>query len=275
MNEARYKDIVNKIIKQAPMECGVQSLVYMMLYDIIREKYKDNEVSIIIADLRNKLSIFGGAGGVVDLCVVSKEFEYKPIPLENSDDIEKFGNEKVVRMLKKYDYWEKELNEESNLSMDARIRQRKENLKKWNDELKNEFETNKKRRLGCVEIKSVNIDLPDNIWQLAGHIIEYKRVLYTNGLKWQFFDFTSLEECDKNEFESLFKKYDKMLDKKNQCTQQDIIKVSEELRKKIYIEDGLKKWQIELGKNNQFVEDYKNLFIKLKNNISGIKWEKI
>lgn len=273
MNKERYEDIVNSIIKQAPMECGVQSLVYMMLYDIIREKYKDNEVGIIVADLRNKLSIFGGAGGVVDLCVVSKEFKYKPIPLENSDDIEKFGNEKVVRMLKKYDYWEKELNEESNLSMDARIKQRKENLKKWNDELKKEFDTNKTRRLGCVEVKSVNIELPENIWQLAGHIIEYKRVLYTNGLKWQFFDFASLEEGVKNEFESLFKKYDMMLDKKIKCTNQDIIKVSEQLKEKIYTEYGLKKWEIELVKNNQFVKNFNDLFIELRNNISGIKWK--
>lgn len=47
--------------------------------------------------------------------------------------------------------------------------------------------------LGAVEIKYMSKDLnnPNNIKQLYGHIESYKKVIYTNGLEWRFYnDFT-------------------------------------------------------------------------------------
>ena len=44
--------------------------------------------------------------------------------------------------------------------------------------------------LGAVEIKyiSLDLDLEDFIEQLNGHIGFYKQVIYTNGIKWRFYN---------------------------------------------------------------------------------------
>ena len=40
----------------------------------------------------------------------------------------------------------------------------------------------------CIEIKATSEKLPTKITQIAAHIQEYKKVLYTNGLVWIYFD---------------------------------------------------------------------------------------
>ena len=54
-----------------------------------------------------------------------------------------------------------------------RINIRKHNLCILNEQIKNDFNVQKDNRLGCVEIKCIDEILPNNIWQLAGHLIEY------------------------------------------------------------------------------------------------------
>lgn len=48
---------------------------------------------------------------------------------------------------------------------------------------------NNAKVLGAIEVKYVteDLDLEKNLEQLNGHIISYKRVIYTNGLKWRFY----------------------------------------------------------------------------------------
>lgn len=48
--------------------------------------------------------------------------------------------------------------------------------------------------LGAVEIKymSINLDNENNIKQLHGHIEFYKKVIYTNGLEWRFYNGSTL-----------------------------------------------------------------------------------
>lgn len=41
---------------------------------------------------------------------------------------------------------------------------------------------------GCVEAKMPTIALGDNDEQLLGHIKSFRKVIYTNGLRWKFFD---------------------------------------------------------------------------------------
>ena len=50
---------------------------------------------------------------------------------------------------------------------------------------------------GCIEIKRPNITL-DITTQIKGHISSFKRVIYTNGLLWKFFNGseTILWECE-------------------------------------------------------------------------------
>ena len=44
--------------------------------------------------------------------------------------------------------------------------------------------------LGAIEIKyiSENLDSQDHLDQLSGHISSYKKVIYTNGLEWRFYN---------------------------------------------------------------------------------------
>lgn len=44
--------------------------------------------------------------------------------------------------------------------------------------------------LGAIEVKYVDTDLnlKNHLNQLSGHIDSYKKVIYTNGLEWQFYD---------------------------------------------------------------------------------------
>ncbi len=46
------------------------------------------------------------------------------------------------------------------------------------------------QNLGTIEVKCIseNLDDEDKIEQLQGHIESYKKVLYTNGLEWRFYD---------------------------------------------------------------------------------------
>lgn len=130
MDKADYQRILNNIITQAPLECGVQTLVYMLLDEIINQKY-GNQVRVLVADLRDKNCVFGGSGGNVDLCIVNDKFKF-------------ISNAKRE---------------------DQRVNQ-----------------------LGCVEVKVAGKYLPDNIGQIAGHIQDYKKVLYTNGIVWVYFE---------------------------------------------------------------------------------------
>ena len=90
----------------------------MLLDEIIHNKYKqennennEDKVSVLVADLRKgKEPLFGGDGGVVDLCVVNN-FKYVKEPL-NEEDIDKWGNAKIRRIFSDYDCWEEQQKQE-------------------------------------------------------------------------------------------------------------------------------------------------------------------
>lgn len=44
--------------------------------------------------------------------------------------------------------------------------------------------------LGAIEVKYIDedLDLEKHLEQLSGHIFSYKKVIYTNGLEWRFYD---------------------------------------------------------------------------------------
>lgn len=55
------------------------------------------------------------------------------------------------------------------------------------------------RILGCVEIKRPDVKLVQND-QIDGHIMSYKKVIYTNGLLWRFYDNNGVEEYELGKF---------------------------------------------------------------------------
>lgn len=190
MDYKKYQRILNNIAIQAPLECGVQTLVFMLLDEIIYEKYGD-ELRVLVADLRDNNSVFGGVGGVLDICIVNKHFKY----------VDKKGTE---------------------------LNNQKEN------------------RCGCVEIKMLNEDLSKYIEQVAGHIIEYGKVLYTDGIIWNYY-------CPTVE----------QIQRINNIINSDKAKISEEVRltlenckvelRKLY---GEKLKDVRLTKN--YIEKFKN-----------------
>lgn len=42
---------------------------------------------------------------------------------------------------------------------------------------------------GCVEAKAPSVDIDSDTNQIKGHIETYKKVIYTNGLTWKFYDY--------------------------------------------------------------------------------------
>lgn len=54
--------------------------------------------------------------------------------------------------------------------------------------------SNNAQNLGAVEAKYVTEDLEKYLKQLEGHIEFYKRVIYTNGLEWRFYNKNNYEK---------------------------------------------------------------------------------
>ena len=48
--------------------------------------------------------------------------------------------------------------------------------------------------LGAIEAKKVDEDLENHLEQLKGHLDFYKRVIYTNGLKWRYYNIDEFQE---------------------------------------------------------------------------------
>ena len=193
MNCIKYNRILNNINKYAPLECGVQALVFMLLDEVAEEKYKGKKV--LVAVLRDNEGVFGGIGGVPDLCVVNTKFEYISTPMKEVE-INDAGMEKSKRLLQKYDAWVDEMKQQKDEDEESVLKRRKAKLNEINNDIKNAIKKQKENRLGCVELKAINKKFLDHIKQVAGHIIEYKKVLYTDGLRWEYYC-PSKEQYDK------------------------------------------------------------------------------
>ena len=75
MNITQYENILNNVIRMAPLESGVQTLAYMFLYEMF-ENVEDN---IIVIDKLQKKSRFNSLSGISDLAIVTKDFDYHDI----------------------------------------------------------------------------------------------------------------------------------------------------------------------------------------------------
>lgn len=172
MDSQTYKRILNNVIEYAPLECGVQTLVHMLLDEIIYLQYKEKVVAVV-ADLRNKRSIFSSEnGGVIDLCIVEEDFRYVPIPMKPKQ-LEERDPKKIKQLCDKYSGW---------------YEKGERNLSEINKSVMSNMSAQKNKRLGCVEIKSSGVQLPYYSTQLAGHIADFKKVLYTNGVLWMYLE---------------------------------------------------------------------------------------
>lgn len=72
MNYRQYETTLNTIRRKAPLESGVQTLVYMFLYEMFENAADD----LVVIDRTQKKSRFTTYAGVSDLAVVSKDFDY-------------------------------------------------------------------------------------------------------------------------------------------------------------------------------------------------------
>lgn len=92
--------------------------------------------------------------------------------------------------------------------------------------------------LGAVEVKYIDGDLKmeKHLEQLSGHLESYKKVIYTNGLNWQFY-------------------------------------VSEELKEN---NNNLWEWETNLGVliNGEIIWDREDMWVQLLENLDEIKWFK-
>ena len=72
MDAKDYQKIYQNIIEKSPIESGVQTLVYMFLYEII----KNTNYQLIVIDRMNKKSQFVTPAGISDLAIVADGFKY-------------------------------------------------------------------------------------------------------------------------------------------------------------------------------------------------------
>ena len=78
MDAKDYQKIYQNINEKAPIESGVQTLVYMFLYEIMKHTY----FQLIVIDRLNKKTQFVTPVGISDGAVVSDDFKFS----ENSKD---------------------------------------------------------------------------------------------------------------------------------------------------------------------------------------------
>lgn len=71
--ESYYKRILGNIEEKAPIESGVQTLVYMLVFDILKDEKK---LDAVIIDRLQKDSDFMSYGGISDIAIVDKEFSF-------------------------------------------------------------------------------------------------------------------------------------------------------------------------------------------------------
>lgn len=72
MNSKEYEKMINNIKYMAPIESGVQTLVFWLLKDIVESTGN----SLVVIDRMQKKSRFITYSGISDLAVVSSDFDY-------------------------------------------------------------------------------------------------------------------------------------------------------------------------------------------------------
>ena len=72
MKAKEYQKIYQNIKEKAPLESGAQTLVYMFLFEII----KDTDYQLIVIDRMRKNTQFVTTTGISDLAIVSDEFRF-------------------------------------------------------------------------------------------------------------------------------------------------------------------------------------------------------
>lgn len=72
MDQTTYDRILKSIENKAPLESGVQALIYMLIFEQLRDKNFD----VVIIDKMQNHSVFMSYGGISDLAIVDKEFNY-------------------------------------------------------------------------------------------------------------------------------------------------------------------------------------------------------
>lgn len=73
MNSNQYEKMMNSIIKYAPVESGIQTLIYMFLYEI----FENVDFDILIIDRMQKKSQYNTYSGIPDIAIINN----------NSDEI--------------------------------------------------------------------------------------------------------------------------------------------------------------------------------------------
>lgn len=93
MNSNQYEKMMNSIIKYAPIESGIQTLVYMFLYEI----FENVDFDILIIDRMQKKSQYNTYSGIPDIAIINNNsdkivfcVETKAISEKLSDHEEQF-----------------------------------------------------------------------------------------------------------------------------------------------------------------------------------------
>ena len=78
MEYSTYSEILKSIQEKAPIESGVQTLIYMLIFEAI--KTKELAEDVIIIDKMQSHSVFMSYGGISDIAIVDKLFKKVDFP---------------------------------------------------------------------------------------------------------------------------------------------------------------------------------------------------
>ena len=78
MDYSTYISALNSIEEKAPIESGVQALIYMLVFEILQKETfkKQKQLDIVIIDKMQNHSVFMSYGGISDIAIVDKGFSY-------------------------------------------------------------------------------------------------------------------------------------------------------------------------------------------------------
>lgn len=132
-------------------------------------------------------------------------------------------------------------------------------------------DSEKGKCLGCVEIKRIDVSMRDVPSQVVGQFCTYGKLIYTNGLVWKFFDYSSADCAD---LEFIINKINALIKRKKTIgTKSKRKKINELILKNESELQGLVRfeWEIDLKDSSSTKEKvsiskekYNDLLIKLE-----------
>ena len=108
MEYSTYNKILESVTKMAPIESGVQALVYMLILEVLKDN-EHEQINAVIIDRMQNHSVFMSYGGISDIALVKNGFDYTisgrdeiKLCIEVKNVLEEINNRQIKQQLLTY-----------------------------------------------------------------------------------------------------------------------------------------------------------------------------